>query len=184
VGLDWAKVVVTKEFGVNVIQKDEGMWTKLWCLEHFVPKIIVIPSPKQELVTHLNSTKIDGVELQANLGHVYVKDDKEENARACFPLVFELVKHIRLGTKNAMKTKEVSRAKSSGFTKGGEISGGKSSGSRQETRRYEDNERYEDPSRGPPNLLDPFPFYWLKRCRRKDSHGECFPKKNGNLLFH
>jgi hypothetical protein len=27
VGLNWAKVVVTKEFGVDVIQEDEGEWT-------------------------------------------------------------------------------------------------------------------------------------------------------------
>jgi hypothetical protein len=80
-------------------------------LEHFVPRIITIPSPKQELVTQPNSTKIDGVELEANLGHVYVEDDKEENACACFPLVFELVKHTRLGRENAMKTKELSRGR-------------------------------------------------------------------------
>jgi len=29
VGLDWAKVVVTEEFGADVIQEDEGEWTKL-----------------------------------------------------------------------------------------------------------------------------------------------------------
>ncbi|CAK9238604.1 unnamed protein product [Sphagnum troendelagicum] len=118
VGLDWAKVVVTKEFGVDVIQEDEGEWTKLWCLEHFVPRIITIPSPKQELMTHPNSTKTDGVELEANLGRVYVEDDKEKIAHACFPQVFELAEHIGLGRKNAMKTKEVSGAESSGSTKG------------------------------------------------------------------
>jgi hypothetical protein len=84
VGLDWAKVVVTKEFGVNVIQEDEGIWTKLWCLKHFVPRIITIPNPKQELVTQPNSAKIDGVELEANLGCVYVENDEEEDAHACF----------------------------------------------------------------------------------------------------
>jgi len=144
VGLDWAKVVITKEFGVDVIQEDEGEWKKLWCLEHFVPRIITIPSPKQELVTHPNSTKTDGVELEANVGRVYVEDDKEKIAHACFPLVFELAKHIGLGTKNAMKMKEVSGAessgstkgeknlgtKSNGFTKGKEVSWAKSSGSR------------------------------------------------------
>ncbi|CAK9883262.1 unnamed protein product [Sphagnum jensenii] len=169
VGLEWAKVAVTKEFGVNVVQEDEGVWKKLWCLEHFVPRIITILNPKQELVTHSNSAKTDGVELEANLGRVYVGDDKEENAHACFPLVFELVKHIGLGTENAMKTKEVSgaessgstkggktsRAKSSGSTKGGEVSKAKSSGSRQEIRRNEDDEGSEDSSRGPPNPLDP-----------------------------
>jgi hypothetical protein len=90
VGFDWAKVVVTKKFAVNVMQEDEGAWTKLWCLEHFVPRIITIPNPKQELVTHPNSAKADGVELETNLGCVYVEDDKEENAHACFPLVFQL----------------------------------------------------------------------------------------------
>ncbi|KAH8952741.1 hypothetical protein BDL97_09G100200 [Sphagnum fallax] len=169
VGLDWAKVVITKEFGVDVIQEDEGEWTKLWCLEHFVPRIITIPSPKQELVTHPNSTKTNGVELEANLGRVYVEDDKGKIAHACFPLVFELAKHIGLGTKNAMKTKEVSGAESSGYkkgennlgaessgsTKGGEVYGEKSNGSRQETRRNEDDEGSEDPFRGPPNPLDP-----------------------------
>jgi hypothetical protein len=197
VGLDWAKVVVTKEFAVNVMQEDEGVWTKLWCSEHFVPRIITIPNPKQELVTHPNSAKIDGVELETNLGCVYVEDDKEENVHACFPLIFELVEHIGLGRKNAMKMKEVSRekssestkggkvsgaessgstkggevsgaessgstkggevsrAESSGSTKGGEISREKSSGSRQETRRNENDEGSEDPSKGPPNNLDP-----------------------------
>jgi len=109
VGLDWVKVVVTKKFGVNVIQEDEGVWTKLWCLEHFVARIITIPNPKQELVTHPNLAKTNGVELEANLGCVYVEDDKEENAHACFPLVFELAEHIGLGRKNAMKMKEVSK---------------------------------------------------------------------------
>jgi hypothetical protein len=129
VGLDWAKVVVTKEFGVNVIQEDEGVWTKLWCLEHFVPRIITIPNPKQKLMTHPNSAKTDGVELETHLGCVYVEDDKEENAHACFPLIFELVEHIGLGRKNAMKIEEVSRTKSSGSTKGEEVSGAGSSGS-------------------------------------------------------
>jgi hypothetical protein len=142
---------------------------KLWCLEHFVPRIITIPSPKQELVTHPNSTKTDGVELEANLGRVYVEDDKEKIVHACFPLVFELAEHIGLGTKNAMKMKEVSGAESSGSTKGEknlgtksngstkgvEVYGAKSSGSRQETRRHEDDEGSQDPSRGPPNPLDP-----------------------------
>jgi hypothetical protein len=183
VGLNWAKVVVTKEFVVNVMQEDEGVWTKLWCSEHFVPRIITIPNPKQELVTHPNSAKTDGVELEANLGRVYVEDDKEENAHACFPLIFELAEHIGLGRKNAMKMKEVSRAKSSGptkdgevsgaessgNTKGGEVSGAKSSGptkgeevsgaesskTRQEIKRKEDDEGSEDPSRGRPNPLDP-----------------------------
>ncbi len=170
VGLEWAKLVVTKGFGVNVVQEDEGVWKKLWCLEHFVPRIMTILNPKQELVTHPNSAKTDGVELEANLGHVYVEDDKEENAHACFPLVLELVKHIGLGRENTMKTKEVSGAESSGSTKGGETSGAKSSGStkggevskakssgsRQEIRRNEDDEEgSEDPSRGPPNPLDP-----------------------------
>ncbi|CAK9279263.1 unnamed protein product [Sphagnum jensenii] len=169
VGLEWAKVAVTKEFGVNVVQEDEGVWKKLWCLEHFVPRIITILNPKQELVTHPNSAKTDGVELEANLGRVYVGDDKDENAHACFPLVFELVKHIGLGTENAMKTKEVSGvessgstkggetsgAESSGFTKGGEVSRAKPSGSRQEIRRNEDDEGSEHPSKGPPNPLDP-----------------------------
>jgi hypothetical protein len=169
VGLDWAKVVVPKEFCVNVMQEDEGEWTKLWCLEHFVPRIITIPNLKQELVTHPNSAKTDGVELEANLGCVYVEDDKEENAHACFPLVFELAEHIGLGRKNAMKMKKVSGAESSGSTKGGEISGAessgstkggevsraKSSGSRQEIRRNEDDEGSKDPSRGPPNPLNP-----------------------------
>ncbi|CAM6060032.1 unnamed protein product [Sphagnum tenellum] len=197
VGLDWAKVEVTKEFAVNVMQEDEGAWTELWCSEHFVPRMITIPNPKQELVTHPNSAKIDGVELEANLGCVYVEDDKEENAHACFPLIFELVEHIGLARKNAMKMKEVSREKSRGSTKGGEVSGvessgsskggevsgaessgstkggevsgaessgstkgeeisrEKSSGSRQETRRNENDEGSKDPSKGPPNNLDP-----------------------------
>ncbi len=120
-------------------------------------------------MTHPNSAKTDGVELEANLGRVYVEDDKEENAHACFPFIFELVKHIGLGRKNAMKMKEVSRAKSSGSTKGGEVSGAESSGSteggkvsgaessgsRQEIRSNEDDEGSKDPSRGPPNPLDP-----------------------------
>jgi len=197
VGLDWAKVVVTKEFVVNVIQEDEGAWTKLWCLEHFVPRIITIPNPKQKLMTRPNSAKTDGVDLEANLGCVYVEDDTEENAHACFPLVFELAEHIGLGRKNAMKMKEVSEvessgstkegevsrvessgstkgeedsgaessgstkggevsgAESSGFTEGGKVSRAESSGSRQEIRRNEEDEGFKDPSRGPPNPLDP-----------------------------
>jgi len=128
VGLDWAKVVVTKEFCVKVMQEDEGEWTKLWCLEHFVPRIITICNPKQELMTHPNSAKTDGVELEANLGCVYVEDGEEENAHACCPLVFELVEYIGLKRENAMKMKEVSREKSSGSTKGRKVSGAESSG--------------------------------------------------------
>ncbi len=233
VGLDWAKVVVTKEFGVNVIQEDEGEWTKLWCSKHFVPRIITIPNPKQELVTHPNSAKTDGVELEANLGRVYVEDDKEENAHACFPLVFELAEYIGLGRKNAMKMKEVSRAKSSGSTKGGEVSGAESSGStkggevsgaessgstkggevsgaessgstkggkvsgaessgstkggkvsgaessgsRQEIRRNEDDEGSEDPSRGPPNPLDPSPFLGREDVEKRTFTVNVYPKE-------
>jgi hypothetical protein len=80
-------------------------------------------------MTHPNSAKTDGVELETNLGCVYVEDDKEENVHACFPLVSELAKHIGLGRENAMKIGEVSGAKSSGSTKGGEVSGADSCGS-------------------------------------------------------
>ncbi len=75
------------------------MWTKLWCLEHFIPRIITIPRSKQELVTHPNSTKIDRVELEANLGHVYVEDDKEENVGAV-KFVGEKLKYASLAQEN------------------------------------------------------------------------------------
>jgi hypothetical protein len=163
VGLNWAKVVVTKEFGVNVIQEDESIWTKLWCLKHFVPRIITILNPKQKLVAHPNSAKTNGVELETNHGCVYVEDDKEENAHACFPLVFQLAEHIGLGRKNAMKIKEVSGEGSSGSTKHGvdtrrelkRKNVATSSGSRRETRRNEDDEGSEDASKDPPSPLDP-----------------------------
>jgi len=161
IGLDWAKVVVTKEFGVNVVQEDEGIWTKLWCLEHFVPRIITIPNPKQKLMAHPNSAKTDGVELEANLGHVYVEDEKEENACACFPLVFELAEHVGLGRENAMKMKEVAGTESSGSARG-EVnitkqSEGNNIAPGEKTNRNEDDERSRDLSGGLTNPWDPSP---------------------------
>jgi hypothetical protein len=163
VGLDWAKVVVTKEFGVKVVQKDEDIWTKLWCLEHFLPRIITIPNPKQKLMAHPNSAEKDGVYLETKLGHVYVEDEKEENACACFPLVFELAEHVGLGRENAMKMKEVAGAESIRSTSGEVNIGRQSKGkniatpndSTQEARRNEDDEGSEDPSGGDIDPLDP-----------------------------
>jgi hypothetical protein len=80
-----------------------------------------------------------------------------------FSLVFQLAEHIGLGRKNAMKMKEVSGEGPSGSTEHGVNTRKQlkrkniatSSGSRQETRKNEDDEGSEDPSRDPPNPLDP-----------------------------
>ncbi len=258
VGLDCAKVVVTKKLGVNVVQEDEEVWTKLWRLEHFVPRIISIPNPSwQERRRYSNSAKRDGVELKAFLGRVYVEEEKEKHADACFPLVFELMEHIGFGREEAMKMKEVSGegssgstgegssgstedrvnirrqlkrkffatssgsreggeedsrqlkrnfsatssgsrqeggevlgGESSGFTKDGEVSRvesnestkgeavskARSSGSRQEIRRNEDVEGFEDPSRGPPNPLDPSLSTGQEDVEEKSLTVNVFPK--------
>jgi hypothetical protein len=49
VGLEWSKVVMTKQFGVVVKHIGEHMWSDLWKKTSFSPMRIPIPKPPTKL---------------------------------------------------------------------------------------------------------------------------------------
>lgn len=125
VGLEWAKVVVTKELGVEVRHIGEHEWKDLWenlkmpgqlyggfelmniiCLEPQIlddrPSNIVLEDRTERFGVRLAST--DVVSL-------YVEDHVEQsNNQGFFPHVLELAKYINLEEKKEVKGRSVSSA--------------------------------------------------------------------------
>lgn len=125
VGLEWAKVVVTKELGVEVRHIGEHEWKDLWenlkmpgqlyggfelmniiCLEPQIlddrPSNIVLEDRTERFGVRLTST--DVVSL-------YVEDHVEQsNNQGFFPHVLELAKYINLEEKKEVKGRSVSSA--------------------------------------------------------------------------
>jgi hypothetical protein len=70
VGLEWSKVVVTKQFGVVVKQIGEHLWSDLWKETSFSPMRIPIPKPPTKLsmcnLTPEQSSKRFGVGLMGS----------------------------------------------------------------------------------------------------------------------
>jgi len=84
VGLQWSKVVVTRQFGVVVKYIGEHLWSKLWKETSFSPMRIPIPKPPTKPsmcnLTPEQSSKRFGVSLMESRleSHcMYVEDNKK-----------------------------------------------------------------------------------------------------------
>jgi hypothetical protein len=102
VGLQWSKVVVTKQFGVVVKHIGEHSWSNLWKETSFSPMRIPIPKPPPKLsmcnLTPEQSSKSFGVglvgsRLENNL--MYVEDNQNQTGEM-FPFIFELAEKMGL----------------------------------------------------------------------------------------
>jgi len=110
VGLQRSKVVVTKQFGVMVIQISEHMWSNLWKETSFVPMSINVPKlpinyklPTCNL-TPEESSKRFGVGLGGFRSEglcMYVEDNMNKQTGEMFPLIFELAEKMGLKSENA-----------------------------------------------------------------------------------
>jgi len=110
VGLQRSKVVVTKQFGVMVIQISEHMWLDLWKETSFVPMSIDVPKlpinytlPMCNL-TPEESSKRFGVGLGGLKSKglcVYVEDNMSKQTGEMFPLIFKLAEKMGLKSENA-----------------------------------------------------------------------------------
>ncbi|KAH8973309.1 hypothetical protein BDL97_01G039300 [Sphagnum fallax] len=106
VGLQWSKVVVTKQFGVVVQHIGEHFWSDLWKETSFSPMRIPIPKPPTKLsmfnLTPETSSKRFGVGLVGSKlenNRVYVEDNQNQTGEM-FPFIFELAEKMGL-SKNA-----------------------------------------------------------------------------------
>jgi len=102
VGLQWSKVVVTKQFGVVVQHIGEHFWSDLWKETSFSPMRIPIPKPPTKLsmfnLTPETSSKRFGVGLVGSRfqsGCVYVEDNEKQTGEM-FPFIFELAEKMGL----------------------------------------------------------------------------------------
>ncbi len=102
VGLQWSKVVVTKQFGVVVKHIGEHLWSDLWKETSFSPMRILIPKPPPKLSMHNltpeKSSKRFGVGLVGSgleSSCVYVEDNQKQTGEM-FPFIFELAERMGL----------------------------------------------------------------------------------------
>jgi hypothetical protein len=131
IGIDWAKVLVTKEMDVKVRQIGEGAWRDFWvnldvkkAHEGFELMNIILPEPDtqdlrpSQLVLG-DLTERFGVGLtRGDVTGVYVQDHNEQvNDHECFPLVLDLAKYMGLRGENGTKSRPVSNGEA-GSSKG------------------------------------------------------------------
>jgi len=104
VGLQWSKVLVTKQFGVVVKHIGEHLWSDLWKETSFSPMRIPIPKPptNHELsmcnLTPKESSQRFGVGLMGSRLEsrcIYVEDDRKQTSEM-FPFIFEIVEKMGL----------------------------------------------------------------------------------------
>jgi hypothetical protein len=102
VGLQWSKVVVTKQFGVVVQHIGEHSWSDLWNETSFSPLRIPVPKPPPKLsmcnLTPEKSSKRFGVGLVGSRlenNCVYVEDNQKQTGEM-FPFIFELAEKMGL----------------------------------------------------------------------------------------
>jgi hypothetical protein len=102
VGLQWSKVVVTKQFGVVIKHIGEHSWSDLWKETSFSPMRIPIPKLPSKLsmcnLTPEQSSKSFGVGLVGSRlenNHMYVEDNQNQIGEM-FPFIFELAEKMGL----------------------------------------------------------------------------------------
>jgi hypothetical protein len=161
VGLEWAKVVVTKELGVEVRHISEYAWKDLWAnlkmpgqvyggfeLKNIICSELQILDQRPSNIVLEDPTERFGVGLTSmDVVSAYVEDHVEQfNDQEFFPHVLDLAKYMGLEGKNVVKSSSVSSGeiKSLKRTVGGNHSKEKSGGNKDPP---------QDPSEDPP--LDP-----------------------------
>ncbi|CAM6033567.1 unnamed protein product [Sphagnum compactum] len=152
VGLEWAKVVVTKELDVEVREIGEHAWKGLWedqgC-EKLELIEIILPEPETKVGGSLNTKLEDQIErfgiglTKSDVIGVYAENHLEQLNEGFFPLVYDLVEYMGFEGENSIKCRQVS---------GGE--GGSSKGAAKvrcstEKSRGKQNV-HQDPSQDPP----------------------------------
>jgi hypothetical protein len=102
VGLQWSKVVVTKQFGVVVKHIGEHLWSDLWKETSFSPMRISTPKHPTKLsmcnLTPEESSKRFGVGMMGSRVQsccIYVMNNEKQTGEM-FPCIFELVEKMGL----------------------------------------------------------------------------------------
>ncbi len=161
VGLEWAKVVVTKELGVEVRHIGEYAWKDLWAnlkmpgqvyggfeLMNIIFSELQILDQRPSNIVLEDLTERFGVGLTStDVVSAYVEDHVEQsNDQEFFPHVLDLAKYMGLEGKNVVKSSSVSSGEVENLkrTVGGNHSKEKSGGNKDPP---------QDPSEDPP--LDP-----------------------------
>ncbi|CAN5957278.1 unnamed protein product [Sphagnum jensenii] len=152
VGLEWAKVVVTKELDVEVREIGEHAWKGLWedqgCEELELLEII-LPEPETKVGGSLNTGLEDELErfgiglTKSDVIGVYAENHLEQLNEGFFPLVYDLVEYMGLEGENSNRCRQVSGGEG-GSSKGAakvRCSTEKSGGSK---------DVHQDPSQDPP----------------------------------
>jgi len=117
VGLEWAKVVVTKELDVEVREIGEHAWKCLWedegCEELDLIEII-LPMPETKVEGSLNTRLEDQIErfgiglTKSDVIEVSAENHLEQLNEGFFPLVYDLVEYMGLEGENSIRCKQVS----------------------------------------------------------------------------
>ncbi|CAK9234980.1 unnamed protein product [Sphagnum troendelagicum] len=117
VGLEWAKVVVTKELDVEVREIGEHAWKCLWedegCEELDLIEII-LPMPETKVEGSLNTRLEDQIErfgiglTKSDVIEVSAENHLEQFNEGFFPLVYDLVEYMGLEGENSIRCKQVS----------------------------------------------------------------------------
>jgi hypothetical protein len=117
VGLEWAKVVVTKELDVEVREIGEHAWKGLWedqgCEELELLEII-LPEPETKVGGSLNTGLEDELErfgiglTKSDVLGMYAENHLEQLKEGFFPLVYDLVEYMGLEGENSIKCRQVS----------------------------------------------------------------------------
>jgi hypothetical protein len=169
VGLEWAKVVVTKELGVEVRQIGEYAWKDLWAnlkmpgqvyggfeLMNIICSELQILDQRPSNIVLEDLTERFGVGLTStDVVRAYFEDHVEQsNDQEFFPNVLDLAKYMGLEGKNVVKSSSVlsGGVKSLKRTVGGNHSKEKSGGNKDPPQ-----DPSEDPPLDPPQDLPPDP---------------------------
>ncbi len=168
VGLEWAKVLVTKELDVEVRQIGEHAWRDLWAGQgcgEFQLMNIILPEPQtpdqgSTISVLENQTERFGVGLTKNdvIG-VYVEDHLEQwNEKRFSPFIHDLAEYMGLKGDSTIKSRQVSGGEggsSKGAAKVGsstQQSGGSKKDVHKDTSQDLPQDGSQDGTRGPPEL--------------------------------
>ncbi|KAH9555449.1 hypothetical protein CY35_08G114700 [Sphagnum magellanicum] len=154
VGLEWAKVVVTKELDVEVRQIGEHAWRDLWARQgcgEFQLMNIILPEPQtgdqgSTISVLENQTERFGVGLTKNdvIG-VYVEDHLEQwNEERFSPFIHDLAEYMGLKGDSTIKSRQVSGGE------GGSSKGAAKAGSSTQQSGGSKKDVHQDPSQDPP----------------------------------
>jgi hypothetical protein len=114
VGLEWAKVVVTKDLDAEVREIGEHAWKGLWeaqCCEEFELIEIILPELETKVGGSLNTGLEDELErfgiglTKCDVIGVYAENHLEQLNEGFFPLVYDLVEYMGFEGENSIRCK-------------------------------------------------------------------------------